>query len=52
LVKLNYESILSSKSLGSQQSVDFSADEAMGDFLNLDDDFWQDVVGDWGDSIS
>jgi hypothetical protein len=52
-VKLNYESILSSESLGSQQSVDFSADEAMmGDFLNLDDDFWQDFVGDWGDSMS
>jgi len=52
-VKLNYESILSTKSLGSQQSLDFSADEVMmGDFLNPDDAFWQDFVGDWGDSMS
>jgi hypothetical protein len=52
-VKSNYESIVSSKSLGSQQSVDFSADETMmGEFLNLDDAFWQDFVGDWGDSMS
>lgn len=52
-VKSNYESRLYLKPLGSQQSADLWADEAMmGDFLNLDDAFWQDFVGDWGGSMS
>jgi hypothetical protein len=49
-VKSNYESRLSIKSMESQQSGDLTADEAMmGDFLNIDDAFWQDFVGGWGD---
>jgi hypothetical protein len=52
-VKLNYGSRLSTKSMESQQSEGLLGDEAMiGDFLNLDDAFWQDFVGDWGDTMS
>jgi hypothetical protein len=52
-VKSNYESRLSSNSMEPQQNEDLAADEAMmGHFLNLDDAFWQDFVGGWGDSMS
>jgi len=52
-LKSNYESRLDIKSMESQHIEDFAADETMmGDFLNLDDAFWQDFVGDWGDPMS